>query len=210
MDTVVVQPPIAFHFMKNLLSLLLLACLTLVGCKSSVSLEPITSVTNPAWDGGKPYEVMVVGFAYEAENRIRFEDSITETLTRSGIKARRSYEVYPALQTLTVPAMNAYLSSSPNAAILFGHAVAITRDEVDTGKRVMSTGLMGGTESIDWDIEISALLESALYVSEAPTAVWVDRTRLRANSDVGVSGVNIYINHLTSALKRDRIIQRLK
>ena len=196
--------------MKTLLFLSLLLCLGLVGCKSSVSIEPITSVTNPSWDGGKPYEVMVVGFAYDADNRIQFEDRISKMLKASGVNARPSYEIYPALQTLTVPAMDSYLSSSTNAAILFGHAVAMTRDEHNSGKHTTSKGLMGGNESIDWEVEIGALLESALYVSEAPTAVWVDRMRLRANSDVGVSALNIYIKQLSSALKRDRIIQRLK
>ena len=196
--------------MKVLFSVPLLLCLFLVGCQNSVSIEPITSVTNPSWDGGKAYEVMVVGLAYSADNRIQFEDHFTKLLKRRGVKARQSYEIYPALQTLTVPAMDSYLSSSPKAAILFGHAVAVTHDEVNHGKRKTTTGLMGGTESVDWDVEVGALLESALYVSEAPTAVWVDRMRLRAEGDVGVSALNIYIKNLSSALKRDRIIQRLK
>ena len=70
---------------------------------------------------------------------------------------------------------------------------------------------MGGTESIDWEVEIGALLESALYVSEAQTAVWVDRTRLRvADREVGVSALNSYVKHLTHALQRDGILERLK
>ena len=196
--------------MKLLLPFFVVLFLALAGCKSSVSLEPITSVTNPSWNGNKPYEVMVIGFAYNPENRIEFEDRVTAMLRSKGVSARQSYEVYPALQMLTVPVMDAYLASSPDAAILLGHAVAMTRDEKHSGKRSSTTELMAGSNRIDWEVEIGALLESALYVSESPTAVWVDRTRLHVGSDVGASALNTYVTYLSAALKRGEIIQRLK
>lgn len=192
------------------LILLIVFVFGLAGCQtSSVSLDTIGSIDNSKWEGKKGYEVLVVGYAYEGANRISFEDQMTRALRRAGVNAEASYISYPAMTSINSNSLNAYLYGADNRAVLFAHALSITRQDHNTHRNHAEESTFG-TDHHSWEVQVGAIIEAALYVKEIKAAVWLNRTRFQSESGNASNGMSKYINRLIHEMREADVIQRLK
>ena len=134
--------------------------LFLVSCKGP-SLTPVNTGSAPEWSGDERYDVLVVAYLYNGNIRSIFEDQLTAKLKEEGVNAVASHVRFPRLSTLTAEAFTAYLGGSPRAAMLYCHAVNVTKEETSSSKKDPSifTGLLGGNTE-EWDTSFVALMEN--------------------------------------------------
>ncbi len=192
------------------ITLLFALLIGLTGCQSSkVSLDTIGSMDNSNWEGNKNYKVLVVGYAYEHSKRVAFEDRMTSALRRAGVDAQASYIEYPAMNSINTQTLNRYIQSTENGAIFFAHALSITRQD-HSNQRIDEDESIFGADHHNWEVQVGAIIEAALYVKEIKAAVWLNRTRFQSETEDAGNAMNKYVDKLLSDMREANVITRLK
>lgn len=195
--------------------LILLAVLTLSGCANNkIAVESRRSFTNPAWEGGKPYEVLVVGYAYEAATRNNFESEMVRALRAQGVNARASYELWPLVLSVDLPTIQQYFDSSEHSAILVAREASVVRDERRV--KAIDPNTLDSLMRRDpgkWTVDIGVTVETLIYVNDLPSTAWATQTLIQA-SDVDINQQNTVLNRFIQGLMRElrqgKVVQRLK
>ncbi|ADE53763.1 hypothetical protein [Coraliomargarita akajimensis] len=198
--------------MKYLLPILCLLALT--ACTTNqVTVENRRSFTNPNWEGTKPYEVLVVGYAYSAKNRNQFETEVVAALKAKGIRARASYELWPLVMSVDAPTLQQYLASSEHTAVFLAHALAVVRDEHRAKQSEAHTlDSVMRRDHREWNSEIGIMIESALYTNDSAGVAWITKTKVHAvEQSAGYDKIlSAFINGLLAEMESDRVLARLK
>ncbi len=200
--------------MKYPLTILsLLTILVFTGCKSaSVSLQALGSTSHANWQGNRTYQVLVVGYAYDTNKRIAFENEMVHSLRRVGINASPSHEVYPLLRMIHTQSLSTYLNNGTDKAVLFAHAIAVTQQAYNMVDPINVDLRMFGSNHKDWQIKVGAIVEAALYVNDMPHSVWLNRMKLQSTLDdaPATDSIQAYVSALMTSLRQQTVLSRLK
>lgn len=199
--------------MKYWFASLSLLWIALSGCNSSsISLQTLGSMSHATWLGQRPYQVLVVAYAYDADRRIAFENEMTHSLRRAGVSATASHETYPAIQMIHPQSLSAYLNNSNDSAIMFAHAIAVTKQAYNMVDPIDANHSIFRSNHNDWQIKIGAIVETALYVNDVPHSIWLNRMKLQSEADdiAAADSIKAYVNALMTSLRKQTVLSRLQ
>lgn len=197
-------------FMKYNLILLPLLVL-LVSCKSNTNLEPQYSNTDANWEGQETYQVLVSARFFNPQLRQYYETEMTRGLQAKQVSAVASFTIFPNLNAINAKSIQDAMQSNPNVAILFTEANAVNRAQQSSDVEASSifSKLRGG-KTIDWNTQISAILQSSLFVSGQETAVWWDSTKLLTDESDARNAIKKLVQLEIKEMEKSGVIERLK
>ena len=205
--------------LKTVATLLALVALGLGGCASS---RMQSSWTDPAWKGGLPKKIVIIGVAQQDPIRRSFEDEFRNQLSKRNIEGIPSYTLFPA-GTLDKEAVVAKVKEIGATGVMVTRL--LDRKTVETyvpptapmvgspyypgyyggwnSYYLMSTSIYstpGYTQTTDY-----AYLESNLYDVAGGGIMWTGRseTAMKPGDVYGqIPGVvELLVNELTQTLK---------
>ena len=181
-----------------------------LGCASVVQLEELGSQFESDWQGVETSPtILVVGYAYDPEKRLDFEQSMVGALRSIGISAEASAGRMPDLRSINGALLADYLTDSKNSALLLARALSVTTRQ----SRKVETASMGGLfedTTIRWDVETGAQLEASLYVQDFEGAVWTQWSQIRAGESIGAEALDAYVEALLESMIREGVVDRLR
>lgn len=167
--------------------------LFLVACQSPVLVRTVDSRWSTMTHDLSPYKVLVVGYAYDAQIRVRFEDSMVAALNQKGIDAMVSYSMYPEIAQINSSTLGHYLSASTDSAVLFTQALGVSKQEyatAETAKAMSGINLFDAAHG-DWRVELSATVQTNLLVHGEAAAIW--RLTQKMKMEASASPVEILV-----------------
>ena len=188
----------------------LAALLWLAGCAGVVELEDLGSKSDSSWMGSDSSPtVLVVGYAYDGEKRASFERLMVLALRSRGISAEASVGRMPDLRSITGAVLRDYLEASPDGAILVARALLVTQNR---SRRVDKESITAVFENstVRWEMSMGAQLEATLFVHGRQSAVWTERSQLRARGAIGTKALGAYANRLLNGMTREGVVDRLR
>lgn len=193
----------------NLLFLPLL--FLLVSCKSNTNLEPQYSNSDANWEGQQTYQVLVSARFFNPQLRQYYETEMTRGLQAKKVSAVASFTVFPNLNAINAKSIQDVMQSRPNVAILFTEANAVNRAQQSSdGEAGSIFSKLRGGKTIDWNTQISAVMQNSLFVSGQETAVWWNSTKLLTDEADARNAIKKLVQLEIKEMEKSGVIERLK
>lgn len=182
----------------------------MLGCQSKpVSVDVERSFLDTTWQGGRTYQVLVVGYALDSEIRVEFEDRLTDALLNAGVEALASYEVYPSLDRLNVASMQRYLAVEPERALLISKALSVQHNRYRENIEKRSSFIQLADEHAEWSVVTEVQLETLLFVGDQDLAVWDYLSLMQMEAGESSVALKRYISDIMQAMTQNGVVELL-